>query len=139
MVEFLELSEFDIRYKSRTTLKAQVLADLVAEITLPASPKSGARKWTIFVDGASSSTGSGAGIILENEEGILVEVSLALSFPTSNNQAEYEAFLAGLRLAEDLGAEEIIICTDSQLVALQVRGEYQAKNDNLFEYLTLVK
>ena len=91
------------------------------------------------MDGASSSAGSGAGIILENEEGILVDVSLALSFPTSNNQAEYEAFLAGLRLAEDLGVEEVIICTDSQLVALQVRGEYQDKNDNLSEYLALVK
>ena len=89
--------------------------------------------WVLQLDG------KGAGIILENGEGILVEVSLTLSFPTSNNQAEYEAFLAGLHLTEDLGAEEIIICTDSQLVALQVRGEYQAKNDNLFEYLTLVK
>ncbi|GAU34163.1 hypothetical protein TSUD_162630 [Trifolium subterraneum] len=72
-------------------------------------------------------------------QGILIEVSLALSFPTSNNQAEYEAFLAGLRLAEDVGAKEIVIYTDSQLVASQVLGEYQAKNDNLSEYLALVK
>ncbi|GAU41698.1 hypothetical protein TSUD_94190 [Trifolium subterraneum] len=79
----------------------------------------GANKWTIFVDGASNATGADAGIILENEEGILIEVSLALSFPTSNNQAEYEAFLAGLRLAEDVGAKEIKIYTDSQLVASQ--------------------
>ena len=52
----------------------------------------------IFVDGASSATGSDTSIILENEEGTLVEVSLTLSFPTSNNQAEYEAFLTGLQL-----------------------------------------
>ena len=65
-------------------------------------------------------TRSGAGIILENEEGTLVEVSLALSFSTSNNQSEYDAFLAGLRLAEDLGAKEVKIFTDSQLVASQV-------------------
>ncbi|GAU26329.1 hypothetical protein TSUD_101620 [Trifolium subterraneum] len=82
---------------------------------------------------------AGAGIILENEEEILIEVSLALSFLTSNNQAEYEAFLAGLRLAEDVGAKEIKIYTDSQLVASQVIEEYQAKNDNLSEYLALVK
>ena len=68
-------------------------------------------------------------IILENKEGTLVEVSLALSFPSSNNQAEYKAFLAGLRLEEDLGAEEVKIFTDSQLVASQVRGEYHVKND----------
>ena len=67
-------------------------------------PPDGADRWTIFVDGASNSTKSGAGIILENKEGTLVEVSLEMSFPTSNNQAEYEAFLVGLRLAEDLGA-----------------------------------
>ena len=53
--------------------------------------------------------GSCTGIILENEEGILVEVSLALSFPTSNNQAEYEALLVGLCLAEELGAQEVLV------------------------------
>lgn len=48
---------------------------------------------------------SGVRIILENGEGIMVKVSLELIFPTSNNQAEYEAFLASLRLAKDLGGE----------------------------------
>ncbi|PNX62894.1 maturase K, partial [Trifolium pratense] len=113
----LELSEFDIRYESRKALNAQVLADFIAEMTSPSPSIDGADKWTIFVDGASSATGAGAGIILENEDGILIEVSLALTFPTSNNQAEYEAFLAGLRLAEDMHAKEVKICTDSQLVA----------------------
>ncbi|MCI53108.1 hypothetical protein A2U01_0074354, partial [Trifolium medium] len=70
-------------------------------------------KWTIFVDGSSNPQGSEAGIILENGEEVLVEVSLGLAFPTTNNQAEYEAFLAGLRLAEDMEAEEIKIYTDS--------------------------
>ncbi|CAJ2663960.1 unnamed protein product [Trifolium pratense] len=135
----LEFSEFDIRYESRKALKAQVLADFVAEMTSSSPTVDGADKWTIFVDGASSATGAGAGIILENENDLLIEVSLALSFPTSNNQAEYEAFLAGLRLAEDLQAKEIKIYTDSQLVASQVLGEYQTKNDNLSEYLVLVK
>ncbi|MCI42947.1 gag-pol polyprotein, partial [Trifolium medium] len=92
-----------------------VLADFVAEMTNPSSPTNGADKWTIFVDGASNATGAGAWIILENENGILIEVSLALSFPTSINQAEYEAFLAGLRLAEDMQAREIKISTDRSL------------------------
>ncbi|GAU32568.1 hypothetical protein TSUD_218260 [Trifolium subterraneum] len=71
----LELSEFDIRYESRKALKAQVLADFVAEMTCSPSSTDGANKWTIFVDGASNATGAGAGIILENEEGILIEVA----------------------------------------------------------------
>ncbi|MCI19379.1 ribonuclease HI-like [Trifolium medium] len=82
---------------------------------------------------------SRAGIIFENGEGVLNEVSLGLAFPTTNNQAEYEAFLAGLRLAEDMEAEEIKIFTDSQLVASQVTGEYQTKDERLSEYLALIK
>ncbi|GAU33995.1 hypothetical protein TSUD_212560 [Trifolium subterraneum] len=133
----LELAEFDISFESRKALKAQVLADFVAEMTT--SIASEKNKWTIFVDGSSNSQGSGAGIILESEDGVLIEVSLGLSFPTTNNQAEYEAFLAGLRLAEDMGAEEIRIFTDSQLVASQVSGEYQTKEERLLEYLNLIR
>ena len=62
-----------------------------------------------------------------------------MSFPTSNKQVECEAFLASLRLDEDLGAEEVWIFIDSQLVASQVWGEYQVKNDQLSEYWTLVQ
>ncbi|MCI19788.1 maturase K, partial [Trifolium medium] len=76
----LELAEFDISYEGRKALKAQVLADFIAEMTTPTTPEKD--KWTIFVDGSSNSQGSGAGIILENGEGVLVEVSLELSFPT---------------------------------------------------------
>ncbi|GAU10607.1 hypothetical protein TSUD_419680 [Trifolium subterraneum] len=133
----LELAEFDISFESRKALKAQVLADFVAKMTT--STTSEKNKWTIVVDGSSNSQGSGAGIILENEDGVLIEVSLGLSFPTTNNQAEYEAFLAGLRLAEDMGAEEIRIFTDLQLVASQVSGEYQTKEERLLEYLNLIR
>jgi ribonuclease HI len=118
-------------------LKAQVLADFIAEMA-PSTTES-KNKWTIFVDGSSNSKGSGAGIILESEDGALIEVLLELSFETTNNKAEYEAFLAGLRLVKDIEAEEVKIYTDSQLVALQISGEYQAKDERLEEYLILIK
>ncbi|MCH81668.1 hypothetical protein A2U01_0002459, partial [Trifolium medium] len=88
---------------------------------------------------ALKAQGSGAGIILENSGRVLIEVSLGLAFPTTNNQAEYKAFLAGLRLTEDMKDEEIKIYTDSQLVASQVSGEYQTKDERLSEYLALIK
>ncbi|PNX76231.1 ribonuclease HI-like protein [Trifolium pratense] len=103
----------------------------MAEINTPSTPDK--NKWTIFVDGSSNPQGSGAGIILENNKGVLIEVSLELAFSTTNNQAEYEAFLAGLRLAEDMEVEEIKIFTNSQLVASQVSGEYQTKDERLTE------
>ena len=90
------------------------------DLTAHNPPAGKEHKWIIFVDGASNSSGSGAWILLENEEGVVIEHSLTLSFPTSNNQVEYETLLAGLRLVEDLGAREVQIFTDSQLVASQV-------------------
>jgi hypothetical protein len=107
----LELSEFDIHYESRKTLKAQVFADFLSEMTFPAEDNS--KEWTVFVDESSNSKGSGAGIIMEDNKGIIVEISLTLSFPVTNNTAEYEAFLAGLRTAQDMGAKKVKIFTDS--------------------------
>ncbi|XP_058755917.1 uncharacterized protein LOC131629132 [Vicia villosa] len=135
----LELAEFDIKYEGRKALKAQVLADFVAEMAFPETTNNNARRWTLYVDDASSSTGSGVGIILENGEGTLIEVSLSLSFPTSNNQAEYEALLVGLHLTNDLEAEDIEVFTDSQLVASHISGEYQVKSEALAEHLAPVK
>ena len=91
----LELSEFDIHYESKKALKAQVFADFLAEMTFPAEENS--EEWTIFIDGSSNSKGSGARIIIENSEGIIVEITLGLSFLVTNNTTEYEAFLASLR------------------------------------------
>jgi hypothetical protein len=125
----LELSKFDIHYESRKALKAQVFADFLAEMTFPTDDN--AEEWTIFVDGSSNSKGSGARIIIEKNKGVIVEISLGLSFLVTNNTADYEAFLAGLRTAQDLGAKKVKIFTDSQLVASQVTGEFQVKEENL--------
>ncbi|XP_072084713.1 uncharacterized protein [Arachis hypogaea] len=92
----IELSEFDIHYQPRGSVKSQCLADFVAELSCPNSDDKG-HPWTLFVDGASNPQGSGAGILLESSDGIVIEHSLRFSFKASNNQAEYEALIAGLR------------------------------------------
>jgi ribonuclease HI len=79
-----------------------VFADFLAEMTFPAEES--LEEWTVFVDGSSNSKGSGAEIIIEDNKGIIVKISLALYFPVTNNTAEYEAFLVGLRIAKDMGA-----------------------------------
>jgi len=132
----LELSEFDIHYESRKALKAQVFADFLAKMTFPMEDNT--EEWTVFVDGSSNSKGSGAGIIIENNKGTVVEISLGLSFPVTNNTTEYEAFLAGLRTAQDLGDKKVKIFSDSQLVASQVTGEFQVKEEHLQQYVQLV-
>jgi len=125
----LELSKFDIHYESRKALKAHIFADFLAEMTFPTEENK--EGWTVFVDGSSNSKGSGAGIIVENDEVMVVEISHGLSFSVTNNTAKYEAFLAGLRIAKDLGARKIRIFTDSQLVASQVTDDYQVREEHL--------
>lgn len=82
-------------------------------MTINEQPPSISDTWTIFVDESSSSSGSGAFIILEKGEGLIIEVSLVLSFPTLNNKEEYEAFLVKSRLAKDVGPWEGDVYTDS--------------------------
>ena len=92
------LGSFDIRYRPRSSVKGQVLADFVVEF----SPKSDGkvvyhvenRPWRVFVDGVSSAIGASVGIVIITLEGIQLEHSFRLGFKASNNEAEYETFLA---------------------------------------------
>ena len=70
----------------------------------------------VFVDGASSALGAGAGIVIITPEGIRVEHSFRLGFKASNNKAEYEALLAELRAVLNMGAREVEVYSDSWLV-----------------------
>ncbi|XP_072061941.1 uncharacterized protein [Arachis hypogaea] len=91
--------------------------------------------WELHVDGSSNKIGSGVGIILVNQEGTQIEVSLKFEFPVSNNQAEYEALIAGLKLAEEVGATKVVVFIDSQVVTSQISGEYKGKDPNMKRYL----
>ena len=80
------------------------------------------------VDGASSALGVAAEIIVITPEGIKLEHSFTLSFKASNNEAEYEALLAELRVVLDLGAKEVEVYSDSRVVVNQVQGRFKAKD-----------
>ena len=95
--------------------------------------------WKVFVDGAFSALGVEAGIVVITPEWIKLEHSFRLGFNASNNEAEYEALLAGLRVVSDLGAKEVEVYSDSQLVVNQVQGSFEVKDPRMVEYLRLVK
>jgi len=128
----VELSEFGLKYKPRGSVKGQHLADFAAELHGPIS--SSEQVWVLFVDGSSDKRNAGAGIVIEGPSGFTVEHSLQFKFKASNNQVEYEALIAGLRLAKDLGATRLKCNTDSKLVVGQVQGEYQVRDDLLLQY-----
>ncbi|XP_020216716.1 uncharacterized protein LOC109800337 [Cajanus cajan] len=128
----VELSQFDIAFKPRGPIKAQCLVDFVNELHPHGQFEE--HWWILHVDGSSNCQGSRAGVILEGPKGIVLEQSLRFWFKASNNQAEYEALLVGLRLAEDMGASRIKCLTDSKVVAEQVGGNFQVKDHNMMKY-----
>ncbi|XP_072084699.1 uncharacterized protein [Arachis hypogaea] len=134
----IELSQYDLGYGPQHAIKAQAMADFLVEVT--GNPTEDTDTWwKLHVDGASNQTFGGAGIILESPAGVIYEQSVKFEFPVSNNQAEYEALLGGLVLAQEVGAKRLEVCSDSQVVTSQVNGSYQARDSLLQKYLERVK
>ena len=109
------LGDFDIKYMPRTSIKGQVLTDLVAEFTEPQIeelPSLGNMDeklvgtisqyrpptWEVYVDGALNQKGSGIRLVLMSPKKVIVEKSLRLDFSTTNNEIEYEALLVGMAM-----------------------------------------
>nr|GEY74047.1 reverse transcriptase domain-containing protein [Tanacetum cinerariifolium] len=116
------LGEHNITYTPMTSIRGQILADFLNEMP-----------------GNASQDGSGAGLILTNPEGVEFTYALRFQFAASNNEAEYEALVAGLRIATQIGVKNVQGNVDSKLVANQVLGTYVPKEDNMIKYLEIVK
>ena len=136
----LELNEFDIRYKPERAIKGQVLAYFFMDFT-PAELAEDTRAtpdlpiWKLFVDGAANAQGSGTELILTSPEGIDIEYALRFGFQASNNEAEYEAVIAGLNLAHSMEVDQLEVCSDSQLVVKQIEDAYVDKGEKMILYL----
>ena len=104
------LGAFDIKYMPQTSVKGQVLAELIAEFTEPpieivaeeqnmdgklvgTISVQGPSRWKVYVDGTANQRGSEVGLVLISPEKIIIEKSLRLRFSATNNEAEYEALL----------------------------------------------
>ena len=82
--------------------------------------------WKVFMDSVSDAMRAKARIVIITPKGIRLEHSFKLGFRASNNEAEYEALLARLRVVLDLGAREVEIYSDSRLEVSQVQGNFEA-------------
>ncbi|XP_021991866.1 uncharacterized protein LOC110888658 [Helianthus annuus] len=146
----IELGALDIEYRKRTAIKGQVIADFLAEIpegetiqdpTVQDIPESSTTRqtWKLYTDGSSRGKGSGAGLMLISPDEIQLMYALRFDFEFSNNEAEYEALLAGLRMAQSMGATRVDAYVDSLLVNNQVNETYEAKDDSMAKYLAKTK
>ncbi|RVW17493.1 Pol polyprotein [Vitis vinifera] len=123
-------------------MKGQVMVDFVLEYSRKPSQHHESSKqewWTLRVDGASRSSGSRVGLLLQSPTREHLEQAIRLGFFASNNEAEYEAILSGLDLALALSVSKLRIYSDSQLVVKHVQKEYEAKNARMARYLAKVR
>ncbi|XP_012844344.1 PREDICTED: uncharacterized protein LOC105964364 [Erythranthe guttata] len=132
----IELSEYGVEFKPRPAIKAQVLAGFLVEMTAVVESTS-IPTWFVSVDGSSTAIGGGTGIVLTNPNADEFEYAQRFEFIASNNVAEYEALIAGIRLVLVAGARKLLIQSNSQLVVNQVLGTYEAKEDYMAKYLAL--
>ncbi|GJV92469.1 putative ribonuclease H-like domain-containing protein [Tanacetum coccineum] len=124
-----ELGAYGITYVPRVAVKGQVLADFLADTPteINATPE------RLYTDGASNNRGSRASLILIAPNDVEYSYALRLNFSNSNNEAEYEALLVGLRIAIEMQVKDIYAFVDSKLVAIQVEGSYEAKGEKMIK------
>ncbi|XP_074342207.1 uncharacterized protein LOC141679667 [Apium graveolens] len=139
----VELGQFDLEYMPRTTIKGLALADFLLEFDSEADDKALVVSrpshteevleeflhpwWILHVDGAVNNGGAGVGIVLVSPEGHHLMSAIHFKFYATNNDAEYEALINGLKIALGMGARNLIAKSDSKLVVNQVNGGFQAR------------
>ena len=140
----------------RTSINGQVLADLVAEFAEPpvdivtkqrnmdgklvgAISTLGSPCWKVYVNGAANQRGFEVGLVQISPEKTIIEKSLRLGFSATNNEAEYEALLQGMAMAQKTGGKTVEMFSDSRLVVGQVKGELKARDARMQEYIGQVK
>jgi ribonuclease HI len=106
-------------------MKGQVVADFIVDHVVNVEHSVGLVKlepWGLFFDGSVCSKGQGAGCVVVSPSGVYIDLSIRLEFSFPNNQVEYESSRHELEFLRDLGARDIDVFGDSNLIVQQVRG-----------------
>ncbi|XP_066317398.1 uncharacterized protein [Miscanthus floridulus] len=137
----LERMGHDIRYIPCTAIKTQALMDLISEwmevqlLTLDITHE----YWTMYFDGSIMAPGSGVGVVLISPDGSRLRYTICLHFLASNNTMEYKALIYRLRIAIKLGATQLYVHGDSELVVDQVMKESSCKSPLMVAYFQEVR
>jgi ribonuclease HI len=117
-------------------IKSQVPANFVAEWTKIQTPPASIehKTWIMYFDGSVMKEGAGVGLAFISPLGVHMEYLVRLHFPASNNVAEYEALINGLRIAVELGIKCLEIRDDSELVVDQVMKDKNCMDPKMVVY-----
>nr|GEW86762.1 putative ribonuclease H-like domain-containing protein [Tanacetum cinerariifolium] len=105
------------------------------EICTLTDEEAGMEEWTLYTDGASSLNGFKACLVLIDPSGVEYTYAIRLNFPSMNNEAEYEALLASLRITQKMKVQELKVKVGSKQVVCQLNGEFLASSEGMTKYL----
>ncbi|XP_074297058.1 uncharacterized protein LOC141627733 [Silene latifolia] len=144
----VHLSGDDLQFEPRTRIKSQALADIVSNfcpatrveaekgmLTLPGDQESGV--WTLYIDGASNARGAGVGLVLRSPKGDMMVQVVRCEFKATNNEAEYEALILEMQMAQGLKVRNLRVYSDSLFVVNNVNNEYVARDSKMIAYLKI--
>jgi ribonuclease HI len=118
-------------------MKGQVVADFIVDHAIDVDHSISLvqlKPWGLYFDGLVCSKGQGAGCVVVSPSGVYVDLSIRLQFAYTNNHVEYESLLHGLEFLRDLGARDIDVFGDSNLIVQQIRGDGQCLDGVLNSY-----
>ena len=132
----VELDAFSIEFTPRSTIKSQALADFIEEWTEIQDPPPDTRSehWIMYFDGALNRDGPGAGVLFISPKSEQLKYVLQLLFKATNNAAEYEALIHGLRIAVTLGIKRLLAYGDSKVVIQQVNKDWECTKEKMDAY-----
>jgi ribonuclease HI len=132
----VELGALNIDFKPRTAIKSQALVNFMAEWRenqLP-TPTERPEHWVMYFDDSLNHEGVGAGVLLISPTGEQLKYVLQIFWKVSNNEAEYEALLHGLRLAASLGIKRLLVYGESVVIINQDNKSWDRNKENMDAY-----
>ncbi|CAJ2642293.1 unnamed protein product [Trifolium pratense] len=135
----LALSEYSLSYKPLKAIKGQIVADFIVDHSAIESPQNyvAVEPWILYFDGSKHQHGTGIGVLIISPQKIPTKFKYKINGICSNNEAEYEALIAGLEILLSLGAKDIKIRGDSELVLRQLTKEYKCIKEHLIRYFVI--
>jgi ribonuclease HI len=137
-----ELNEFAIDFVHRSSIQSQALVDFIADWAPGAKDEdktTDAEAWTVFCDGSWGTLDAGAAIVLISPLKIKTCYAARLDFTCTNNIAEYEALLLGLRKLKAMGIRRAILKSDPQVISGHIDKISKARDPKLEKYLDAVQ
>ncbi|XP_058725923.1 uncharacterized protein LOC131597233 [Vicia villosa] len=136
----LALTEYSLTYAPLKAMKGQVVAYFLVDHSMVSLPQNYVDlvPWKLNFDGSSHKNGRGIGEVIISPNGIPIELMYSIDGVCTNIETEYESLIIGLELLLELGARNVEIMGDSELVVKQVSKEYKCVKKNLIMYFVIV-